>query len=265
MSSEAESDEDLIVVEKRDKVATVTLNNLPLNVVTRPLTIALGGALDALRNDDEVRALVLTGAGMRAFCAGSDIKEFSHELAEGEIIAGKLALQNLVFSRLDDFPKPTVAAISGIAFGGGLEIALCCDLIVAEERSRFALPEIKLGVFPGSGGTVRLTRRIGAGRAKEMMFLGDAVDSDTALRWGLLNRVVANGNALNCAMDIADVLARGPRLALARCKSLIDMSFERPQQDVIAQSMRDSDIVFRSSEKAEGVAAFFEKRRPTFP
>jgi enoyl-CoA hydratase len=247
-----------------DGVATIVLDNPPLNVVTRPLTLALGNALDALKRDDTVRVVIVTGAGDRAFCAGSDITEFAHDLAPGEIISGKLGRQNEIFSQLDDFPKPTIAAISGLAFGGGLEIAVCCDLIVVEERTRIALPEIKLGVFPGSAGTIRVTRRIGEARAKEMMFLGEPIDARTALDWGLVNRVVPNGESLRAAQELAAVLSTRPRKALKLCKRIIDLSFEVPQQEAIRRSMEASEEVFRSAEKVEGVQAFLTKRQPDF-
>src|SRR3954468_5917936 len=237
-------------------VATIVLDNPPLNVVTRPLTLALGEALDALEHDDTVRVVVLTGAGERAFCAGSDITEFAHDLAPGEIISGKLGRQNEIFSQLDDFPKPTIAAVTGLAFGGGLEIAVCCDLIVVEERTRLALPEIKLGVFPGSAGTLRVTRRIGEGRAKEMMFLGEPIDARTALAWGLVNRVVPNQESLRTAQELAAILVTRPRNALRLCKRIIDLSFEMPLQDAIRRSMEASEEVFTSPEKVEGVQAF---------
>lgn len=247
-----------------DGVATLVLDNPPLNVVTRPLTLALGEALDRLEADNSVRVLVLTGAGDRAFCAGSDITEFSHNLAPGEIISGKLGRQNEIFSQLDNFPKPTIAAISGLAFGGGLEIAVCCDILVVEERTRLALPEIKLGVFPGSAGTIRVTRRIGEGRAKEMMFFGEPITARTALDWGLVNRVVPDGTGLEAAHALAAILRTRPRTALGHCKRIIDLSFELPQEEAIKRSMESSDIVFRSDEKREGVDAFLSKRKPDF-
>ncbi len=245
-------------------IATIVLNNPPLNVVTRPLTLALGETLDALERDDTVRVVIITGDGERAFCAGSDITEFAHDLAPGEIISGKLGRQNEIFSKLDDFPKPTIAAISGLAFGGGLEIAVCCDLIVVEERARIALPEIKLGVFPGSAGTIRVTRRIGEGRAKEMMFFGEPIGASTALDWGLVNRVVPNGESLQAAHELAAVLKTRPRMALQLCKRIIDLSFEVPQQEAIRQSLEASEVAFRSPEKVEGVHAFLSKRQPDF-
>ena len=221
-------------------VAVLTLDNPPLNVVFRGLTEALGGALDALARDADVRAVVVVGAGTRAFCAGSDIAEFQPLMQPGRIGPEKLALQHAVFARFDDFPKPTVAAVNGLAFGGGLEIAVCCDLIVSDESARFALPEIKLGVFPGSGGPVRVTRRVGQGRAREMMLLGEPIDAATAL-------------------------ARRPPLALALCKQAIGFSFDMPRDAAIAAALPLSERVFTSAESREGVRAFLAGETPDFP
>ncbi len=182
---------DPILCQVEDGVAIVTLNNPPLNLVTLGLTRELERTLDRLATDPEARVLVLTGAGERAFCAGSDISEFPG--VADDVVGKKLAPENRAYSKVDDFPKPTIAAVAGLAYGGGLELAVCCDLIVVEEHARLALPEIKLGVFPGSGGTVRVTRRIGEGRAKELMYFGEPIDAQTALAWGLINRVVLAG------------------------------------------------------------------------
>ncbi len=184
-----------VLCEVGDGVAVLTLDNPPLNLVTLELTRALERALDRLAGDPAVRVLVLTGAGKRAFCAGSDIREF--ESVADDVIGKKLAAENRAYSKVDDFPKPTIAAIAGLAYGGGLELAVCCDLLVVEANARLALPEIKLGVFPGSGGTVRVTRRIGEGRAKEMMYFGDPIDPADRARLGLVNRVVPAGEALD--------------------------------------------------------------------
>lgn len=246
-------------------IAVLTLDNPPLNVVFRGLTQALGQALDAIAANSSVRAVVLTGAGTRAFCAGSDIAEFTPLMLPGRIVPEKLALQHEVFARLDDFPKPTIAAVNGLAFGGGLEIAVCCDLIVADEKAHFALPEIKLGVFPGSGGPVRVTRRVGEGRAKELMLLGEPIDAATALTWGLINRVVRSGQALESAMELASILMQRPPLAMALCKQAIDLSFDTDEDAAIAAALPLSERVFTSSEAREGVRAFFAKETPSFP
>src|ERR1035437_2735553 len=130
---------DLILCEIRSGVATIMLDNPPLNLVTLELTRQLGRTLDALAQDDDVRVLVLTGSGERAFCAGSDLTEFADMMAPGQVVPKKLARENETYSKLDDFPKPTIAAVTGLAFGGGLELAVCCDIIVVEEHTRLCL------------------------------------------------------------------------------------------------------------------------------
>jgi enoyl-CoA hydratase len=247
-----------------DGVAVVTLNNLPLNLVTLEMTRELNALVARLAEDENVRVMVLTGSGMKAFCAGSDIKEFPQMMAAGAVVPKKLKLENEAWSRVDDFPKPTIAALNGLAFGGGLELAACCDLIVAETGSMVALPEIKLGVFPGSGGTIRVTRRIGEGRAKEMMFFGEPLPVETALAWGLVNRVVPKGEALNVALDMARRLAAQPGIALQACKEAVDAAFDVSEEAAVQASLLLSERVFTSEDCAEGVRAFFAKEPPRF-
>jgi enoyl-CoA hydratase len=247
-----------------DGIAIVTLNNPPLNLVTLDTTRELNALVTRLTFDPAVRVMVLTGSGRKAFCAGSDIKEFPQMMAAGAVVPKKLALENETFSRVDDFPKPTIAALNGLAFGGGLELAVCCDLIVAEAGNMVALPEIKLGVFPGSGGTIRVTRRIGEGRAKEMMFFGEPLPVETALSWGLINRVVPKGDALKVALEMARTLAARPGVALEVCKQSVDASFDETEDAAIEASLRLSAQVFASEDCAEGVRAFFAKEPPRF-
>ena len=234
-----------------DGVALVTLDNPPLNLVTLEMTRELDALLSRL-----------TGAGARAFCAGSDIKEFL-EVADA-VVPKKLARENAAYSRVAEFPKPTIAALNGIAFGGGLELAACCDLIVAEAGGSIALPEIKLGVFPGSGGTIRVTRRIGEGRAKQLMFFGEPVPVETALAWGLVNRVAPPGAAVETALTMARELAAGPNVALQLCKQSIAMAFDRPEREAVEATLALSDRAFRTADCAEGVRAFFAKQPPRF-
>lgn len=253
-----------ILREICDGVATVTLNNPPLNLVTLDLTGALSRTLDELARDSAVRVLVLTGAGDRAFCAGSDISEFPAMMGAGQVVPKKLSKENETYSKVDDFPKPTIAAVSGLAYGGGLELAVCCDLIVAEEGARLCLPEIKLGVFPGSGGPVRVTRRIGEGRAKEMMYFGDPIDAATALAWGLVNRVAPRGQSLRVAQEMAAVLAQRPNRALQLCKAAVDMSFDTTEDQAVSRSLALSEQAFTTADCREGVRAFFAKETPRF-
>jgi enoyl-CoA hydratase/carnithine racemase len=256
--------EQLVSCRVEEGVAVVTLNNPPLNVVTLELTRELERTLDRLAADPTARVLVLTGAGERAFCAGSDVKEFPDLMARGVAVEKKMRKENETYSKVDDFPKPTIAAVAGLAYGGGLELAVCCDLIVVEETARLALPEIKLGVFPGSGGTVRVTRRVGEGRAKEMMFFGEPIDAATALAWGLVNRVVLPGEALITACRMAEQLAARPSRALQICKQAIDLSFDMSEDEAIRRTLPLSEEVFASADCREGVRAFFEKRPPRF-
>jgi enoyl-CoA hydratase len=247
-----------------DGVALVTLTNPPLNLVTLELTRHLNDLVGQLAADPCVRVMVVTGSGSKAFCAGSDINEFPKMMAAGAVVPKKLALENELYSRVDDFPKPTVAALNGLAFGGGLELAVCCDLIVAEAGNQVALPEIKLGVFPGSGGTIRVTRRIGEGRAKEMMFFGDPLPVETAMAWGLINRVVPRGQALATALEMARRLAAQPNIALQMCKQSVDMAFDTSEEAAVRASLALSDKVFSSADCGEGVRAFFAKEPPHF-
>ena len=253
-----------IRIEYAGQHAVVLLDNPPMNVVSLQLTRELYTALRRIEHDDNVRAVVLTGAGERAFCAGSDISELVEMREPGAVLERKLIFQNKVLELLRAFPKPTIAALNGYTFGGGLEIAACCDLLVAEDHVQLALPEIKLGVFPSSGGTFRVARKIGEARAKEMIFLGDPITADQALAWGLVNRVVARGNARAEAESIAARIGQGPRLAMQKAKSIVNLAFDRPDAEAIAESLKASDQVFCSGEAREGVDAFLQKRPPVF-
>jgi enoyl-CoA hydratase len=254
----------LVRTQIQDGVAVLTLDNPPLNLVTLETTRRLEAALDASARDLTIRALVVTGDGTRAFCAGSDIGEFPQMMGPGIVVERKLARENATWSALASFPRPTIAALNGLAYGGGLELAACCDLIVAGADVRVALPEVKLGVFPGSGGTVRVTRRIGEGRAKEMMFLGEPIDAATALQWGLVNRVVPAGQALAAALDLARALAAGPVQALALCKAAVDLARDLPEAEALRQTLALSDQAFSSADCREGVRAFLAKEPPRF-
>jgi len=253
---------ELILTTVGDGVAVLTLNNPPLNLVTLELTRQLDAALDRLALDPAVRVLVVTGAGTRAFCAGSDVGEFPALMHD--VASRKLVLENQAYSKLADFPRPTIAALDGLAYGGGLELAVCCDLLIAGADVRLALPEVRLGVFPGSGGTVRVPRRVGEGRAKELMFTGEPIDAETALGWGLLNRVVPPGQALAHARALAAVLATRPGRALQLMKQAVALGLDTTEDDAIARTLSFSEAVFRTDDAREGVRAFFAKESPRF-
>lgn len=252
---------DLIAIEF-GVVTTIRLNNPPLNLVSKEVTEALGAALTRIERDDVVRAVVLVGTGARAFSAGSDVKEFPS--LRGRVGEGKLIEENAAYNQLAALPFPTVAAIEGNALGGGLELALCCDLRVASQTARLGLPEVRLGVMPGSGGTQRLPRLIGLARAKELILLGDIIDADTALSFGLVNRVVPRGQAEAAAMELAETLAsRGP-VAVREAKSVLDATLDGSLAAGQAGELEASERVFSSEDMLEGAAAFIGKRPAVF-
>lgn len=245
-------------------IATVTFDHPPVNAWSKPMTDGLREVLRELRSDDAIEALILTGAGERAFSAGSDIAEMSNLLSPGQAVERKLRPQHEVFSELAHFPKPTIAALNGLTLGGGVEIACCCDFVVAEEQVQLGSPEVKLGVFPSSGGTFRITRRIGEGRAKQFMLLGEPIVAQTALEWGLVSHVVPRGQALSAAEELAATLVTRGLTGYEMCKSVILEALALPEPELVEFSLAQSEKAFTSDEAREGVSAFLEKRTPDF-
>ena len=243
-------------------ITTIRLDDPPMNLVTQELTRELTGVLDSIASNEGIRAVVITGSGDRAFCAGSEVKDFP-SLA-GRVGEGKLIDENAMYDRLASLPIPTIAAIEGDALGGGLELALCCDFRVASERARLGLPELRLGVIPGSGGTQRLPRLIGLARAKELILLGELLDAPTAMSYGLVNRVVPRGQALAEAGAIAAALAsRGP-VAMREAKAALDSTLDGTLAEGQARELEASERVFSSEDMLEGATAFLDKREPRF-
>jgi enoyl-CoA hydratase len=244
------------------RVAHLELANPPLNLVTRELTERLHEALGRLAAADDVRAVVVTGRGERAFCAGSHIGEFA--ALRGRVAEGKLLLEKLVYRQLAELPMPTIAAIEGDALGGGLELALCCDLRIASGRARLGMPEVRLAVLPGSGGTQRLPRLVGPARAKELILTGRLISAEEAERIGLVNEVVPTGEARVRADAVAaEIAARGP-LAVREAKRLIDAAADLDLDAGLAAELDASERVFASDDMAEGADAFFAKRDPDY-
>jgi enoyl-CoA hydratase len=246
------------------RVAHLTLVNPPLNLVTRELLAAFEVALATLAtaSADDVRAVVVTGHGERAFSAGSDVGEF--ESQRGVAGRERHELESGVARRLAELPMPTVAAIEGNALGGGLELALCCDLRIASERARLGLPEVRLAVTPGAGGTQRLPRVVGPARAKELILTGRILTAHEAERIGLVNQVVPAGEALATADAVAaEIALRGP-LAVREAKRLIDAAMDLDLHAGLAAELDASDRIFASEDMLEGAAAFFAKRDPDY-
>jgi enoyl-CoA hydratase len=242
-------------------VAEIAISNGPINLVTREMLRALNDALTELAARDDVRCVIVHGGTARAFCAGSDIKEFAHLRADASEL--KILFEDMVLRRLAGLPMPTIAAIDGPALGGGLELALACDLRVIRSGVALGLPESRLGGLAGNG-SLRLTRLIGPGRAKEMLFTGRTVTDDEALAWGLVNLVASEGSALESARELAaTIAARGP-LSNRLAKELVDAAQDLPLDAGLSLSTVAQQKIFDSSDLHEGVAAFFGKRDPDF-
>lgn len=252
---------DLVSLEL-GRVAHLELVNPPLNLVTRELTEQLSDRLATLAAADDVRAVVVSGRGERAFSAGSDVEAF--ESYRGAAGREHFSREEQVFAQLAALPMPTIAAIEGNALGGGLELALACDIRVASERASLGLPEVRLAVTPGAGGTQRLPRVVGLARAKELALTGRIIDAREAERIGLVSRVVANGQALAAADEIAaEIAERGP-LAVREVKRLIDLSAYLDLDAGIAAEIEASERIFGTSDMLEGARAFFGKRAPDY-
>lgn len=252
---------ELIALEM-GPIAHLELVNPPLNLVTSEVTQQLREALKRLAAADDVRVVVVSGRGERAFCAGSHIGEF--EGLKGRVAEGKLLLEKLVYRQLANLPMPTIAAIEGDALGGGLELALCCDIRVASERARLGMPEVRLAVLPGSGGTQRLPRVVGPARAKELILTGRILTAAEAERIGLVNQVAPAGEALAVADAMAaEIAERGPA-AVREAKRLIDAALETNLDAGLAAELDASERIFDTEDMLEGANAFFGKRPPTY-
>jgi enoyl-CoA hydratase/carnithine racemase len=246
-----------------DGVAVVTLNRPPMNLVNRAMLAALDAAMMGLTRESALRCLIVTGAGERAFSAGADIKEFT-TFTNADPPESAVWLGQRTFDRLAALPMPTIAAIEGLALGGGCELALACDLRVASQASRLGLPETGLGIFPCYGGTQRLPRLVGPAVAKDLIFTGRLVAADEALRLGLVNRVVPTGQALAAALELATMLAARGARGVAAAKQAIDAAGDLSLADGLALEARLAGEVFRTDDAREGAAAFAEKRPPHF-
>lgn len=253
-----------LVVLELGPIAHLELVNPPLNLVTRELLGELDEALGILEGASagEVRVVVVSGYGERAFSAGSHVGEF--EAQRGPDGRERLALEAGAASRLARLPMPTIAAIEGNALGGGLELALCCDLRIASERARLGLPEVRLAVIPGAGGTQRLPRIVGAARAKELILTGRILTAAEAELIGLVNQVVPTGEARNAADALAAEIAdRGP-LAVREAKWLIDTAADGDLDAGLAAELDASVRIFATDDMLEGADAFLEKREPRY-
>jgi enoyl-CoA hydratase len=253
---------ETLLVERRESVAVITINRPEkrnaLNIQTRQEGAA---ALDELREDDGVRVVVFTGAGDKAFIAGADIGEFAGRTA---LTQRDVMLARSLFTAIDTFPKPVIAMINGYCLGGGCELALACDLRIASETASLGQPEINLGIIPGGGGTQRLTRLVGEGKAMELILTGDIIDAQTAFRLGLVNQVVPAADLLARTMELANRIAEKSPVALRLAKEAVKLASRSNLDEGLRREIDLFALCFSSEDKDEGVRAFLEKRKPVF-
>src|SRR5687768_5443882 len=256
------SNYETITIEKRDRVAVLTINRPDkLNALNSKVHSEGVAALDELRADDSVRVAVITGAGEKSFIAGADISEFA---GQTPVTQRNLFYEKTLFNSIDNFPKPVIAMINGFCLGGGNELALACDIRVASENARFAQPEINLGIMCGGGGTQRLTRLIGEGRAMEIILTGDMIDAQTALKFGLVNHVHPPEELESKTMELAGKIAEKAPVALQLSKEAVKFASRSNLDEGLRREVDLFAICFSTEDKQEGVSAFLEKRKPEF-
>lgn len=252
---------DRIRLESADGVAVLTVDRPEArNALDAETVSEIHAALDRVEGDAGVRVLIVTGGGEKVFVAGADVRTLLARSNRDVLAAGN----NRLFARLESVPIPTIAAINGFALGGGLEFALACDLRIAADHARMGLPETGLGIIPGAGGTMRLPRIVGLGIAKEMVLTGVIHDAETALRIGLVNRVVPAAELMDAARALADAMKKRAPVALRLGKMAVNASLSVPadvgaQLEIVAQTVLNS-----TSDIKEGMTAFLEKRKPEF-
>ena len=253
----------MVYFEINDGVATLLLNNPPLNVLSIEMAHRIREAVLAVAEKPEVFAVLVTGTGGKAFMAGADIKEFPSYI-ENHSAESMAQMFDETMMDLANLSQPTIAVLNGVTFGGGLELALACDFRIAESHAQLGFPEIKLGVFPGAGGTQRLPRLIGLSRAKEMILTGSPVTAEQAWSMGLVNRVVTVGEGLKAGREFSQLFARHSKVALARAKRAMNEGLDLPLAEGLQLEARLFGEAFQTLDAKEGVTAFIEKRDPVF-
>ena len=251
-----------LIYEKEACIACITINRPAMNALSNALVEEFDKVFDLIEGDEEIRALIITGAGEKAFMAGADIKE----LEARTFILGRQQTKRRqeVFNRIAEMKLPVIAAINGFALGAGLELAVACTLRVAAENARFGSPEVNLGIIPGDGATQRLPRLVGFGRAMEMVLTGDFIEAQEAYRIGLVNKVVPPEQLMAAAKDLALKIASKAPLAVQCAKEAVNRSLEVGLYEGMAHESYLHAFTCATEDKQEGVSAFLGKRKPNF-
>lgn len=253
-----------ILVTAEDQVGIITINRpKKLNALNRDTIEELNKAFDTLEKDDNIKIIILTGSGEKAFVAGADISEFSDfSVKEGGRLAQKG--QELLFDFVENLKKPVIAAVNGFALGGGLELAMSCHFRVASDNARMGLPETSLGVIPGYGGTQRLPQLVGKGRAMEMIMTAGMIDAEKALSYGLVNHVVSQEELMPLCLKIAGKILNNSSVAIGYAIEAVNAGF-KPGADGFDAEIKAFGDCFGTADFKEGTTAFLEKRKADFP
>lgn len=251
-----------LLTSLENSIFTITINRPDkLNALNHTVMAELSAAIDEVQHNPDIRSAIITGAGTKAFVAGADIGEFlGLTTEEGKELAKK---GQDIFKKIEDCPKPVVAAVNGFALGGGLELAMACHFRIASDNAKFGQPEVNLGLIPGYGGTQRLVQLIGKGRAIEMMITANLIGADTALQYGLVNYVVSQQDLLDKATSILTVVNSKAPLAVAKCIEAANAVFDETRHGYEVE-MRAFGHCFGTQDMKEGTAAFLEKRKAVF-
>lgn len=253
-----------IIYEKKEAIAKITVNRpKSLNALNKEMVLELGRAFDDARTDDKIKVVIITGTGDKAFIAGADIYAMKDYSSSDALLFVRL-IKEKVLDAIRSMEKPVIAAVNGYALGGGCEVAMACDLILAVETAKFGQPEISLGLVPGLGGMTYLSRLIGIKKAKELVFTGDFIDAKEAERLGLINRVVPPGKLDDAVNEITSKILDKSSIAIRVAKEAINYGVEMSQDAALAYENLCFAYLFSTEDAREGIRAFLEKRKPVF-
>lgn len=252
-----------LLIERRNQMLIVTINRPDrMNALDRTTLSEGAKFIKDLHFDNETRVVILTGTGNKAFCAGADLKE-REGMSMGEVRKYIRTIRN-TFTDIENLPMPVICAINGIALGGGLELALACDIRIASENAKLGLTEVTLGIIPGGGGTQRLPRLIGRGKAKEMLLLGQRISAQEALDIGLINRIAAEDKLMDAAIEMAEKIVNNPPIAVQQAKIAVNHGMEVDLAEGLEIESESYEVCIPTKDRLEALAAFKEKRKPVF-